>query len=109
MCHCETQRADFQEHDTRMQTQYEQIRRLKQNLSKKHVLIHMEFAEIYSCKTLDKIQSIYWCQTLHPIVLYYRTSEDESILHQSYVIVSDTLSHNSTAVLAFLDAIMPDI
>ena len=104
------QREEFQEHVERVTAQYEQIRYLKQNLPAQHVLVHMDFAENYSCKSLDEVQTAYWNQTsvtLHPIVCYFRNGTD--LEHQSYVIVSDTASHNSAAVLTFLDAMMPDM
>ena len=48
--HLEKQTKDFEEHVDRMKTQYEQIRYLKQNLPNHEIIIHMDFAENYSCR-----------------------------------------------------------
>lgn len=62
------------------------------------IVIHMDFAENYSCKTAAEIQSAYWNasqETLHPMVIYFRR-EKGSLEHKSYVAVSDILSHSSS-------------
>lgn len=94
----------FKIHYHVMITQYQQTRILKENLPKHEIVLHMDFAENYNCKTADEIQSAYWNNTqitLHPMVLYYRGS-DEKIQHKSYVAVSECLSHSSSTVLAIL-------
>ena len=70
----------------------------------------MDFAENYSCRSLDEVQTAYWNQTavtLHPVVVYFRT--DEQLMHKSYVIVSDEMGHSSSTVCTFLDAIIPEL
>ena len=110
--HLEKQTKDFEEHVDRMKTQYEQIRYLKQNLPNHELIIHMDFAENYSCKSVDEPQGSYWNQisvTLHPIVVYYHADNQEELAHKSFVVVSDEMSHSASTVLSFLDAIMPEI
>jgi hypothetical protein len=62
----------------------------------------MDFAENYSCKSVEEIQTAYWNQTgvtLHPVVVYYRKNGETQ--HKSYVVVSDEMSHSpSTSGLA---------
>jgi hypothetical protein len=59
----------------RVYKQYEEIKRLKENLPTNHLLVQMDFAENYSCKSVEEIQTAYWNQsgvTLHPVVVYYK-------------------------------------
>ena len=100
----------FTEHVKRMRKQYEEIRELKQNLPPHHAIIHMDFAENYSCKSMDEIQSAYWNQsfvTLHPAVVY--TPGDSGICHTSYVYISDDLNHNSSALVTFIKDMVEEI
>ena len=104
----EKQTDDFKGHVSRVINQYDQIHTLKGNLPQHHVLIQMDFAENYSCKSLEEVQSAYFNQasvTLHPIVIYFNT--EYGIDHKSIIIVSDELGHNSTTVLTFVDKIIP--
>ncbi|XP_069109647.1 uncharacterized protein [Argopecten irradians] len=116
------QTAEFQEHVARMRNQYEQIRLLKQKLPAHHAIAHMDFAENYNCRSAEEIQSAYWHQTgvtLHPVVIYTKDSENnevQTLQHQSVVLISDELAHNSATVVTFLTdivemtkAIDPDI
>jgi CDP-diacylglycerol pyrophosphatase len=51
----------------------DQIRTLKDKLPPHNVIVQMDFAENYSCKSLEEIQSAYFNQTsvtLHPVVVY---------------------------------------
>lgn len=44
--------------------------------------------------------------TLHPAVSYYR-SRDGTLLHKSYVCVSDELAHDSSTVITFVHTLVP--
>lgn len=91
--------------------QYQEIKRLKENLPRNHLIVEMDFAENYSCKSVEEIQSAYWNQTgvtLHPVVAYYR-SEEGKLQHKSFVVVSDELSHSSTTVHAIINTIIPEL
>ena len=58
----------------------------------------MDFAENYSCKSLEA----YWNQqsvTLHPIVVYTRKGDNKQLEHQSFVVISDDLNHNTAIVI----------
>ena len=104
--HLKNKTLDFKEHVKKMRNQYAEIRRLKQSLPPHHVVLHMDFSENNSCKTLEEIQSAYWNQTsvtLHPIVVYTDSG------HQSYVFVSDDLNHNASAVVTFVKKIIEDV
>jgi hypothetical protein len=106
----ESQKQEFAEHVSRVKTQYAQIRLLKQTLPENHVIIHMDFAENYACRSSEEIQSAYFNQTgvtLHPVVIYY--TENNILCHKSIVMVSDTTMHNAHTVLAFLDVIIKEV
>ena len=69
----EKQADEFDKHVKRVKRQYGEIDRLKESLGKDEVILHMDFAENYLCKSMDEVQSAYWSQTaitLHPIVIY---------------------------------------
>ena len=98
--------TEFQAHVDRMRNQYDEIRRLKNTLPAHHAVVHMDFAENYTCRTVDEIQSAYWNQTavtLHPSVVY--TQEG----HKSFVIVSDDVSHNAASVVSFVIQLIAEI
>ena len=108
----EEQIKDFTQHVYRVRRQYEECLNIKQNLPKDEVIIQMDFAENYSCKGVDEIQSAYWNQTgvtLHPVVIYHKDDDSDDMKHESRVIVSDEMSHNSSVVLTFVDCIIPEI
>ena len=89
----------------RIQTQYKMSRELKEKMPLNEMYIHMDFAENYSCKTAEEIQSAYWNAsqvTLHPIVIY-KKDESGQLIHRSFVAVSDSLVHASSTVIAILD------
>ncbi|KAK6167828.1 hypothetical protein SNE40_021766 [Patella caerulea] len=105
------QTTDFKDQSFRVGKQYNEIKKLKENLPQHQFIIKMDFAENYNCKSVEEIQSAYWNQTsvtLHPVVAYYRNTIGE-MCHTSYVVVSDELGHSSTTVHAFLDILIPEI
>lgn len=100
----------FEDHVTRVRDQYEQVRLLKENLPKDEMMVQMDYAENFSCRSLNEIQTAYFSQsmvTIHPAVIYYR--EDGELKHQSLVVVSDEMSHAASTVCAFLDQIIPQL
>ena len=102
--------AEFKGHVNRVYKQYEEIKRLKENLPTNHLLVQMDFAENYSCKSVEEIQTAYWNQTgvtLHPVVVYYKKNGETQ--HKSYVVVSDEMSHFPSTVHAFIDKLIPEL
>lgn len=95
----------------RVSTQYSAVRELKEKLPQKHVVVQMDFAENYSCKTNEEVQRAYWNSqivTLHPSVVYF-TGEEGKLNHKSFVFVSDESSHTAPTVLTFLDVLVTEI
>ena len=72
-----TQEAmDFTEHVNRVRGQYSELRKLKENLAEHDVILQMDFAENFSCRSLDEVQTAFWNQssvTVNPVVAYYRS------------------------------------
>lgn len=102
----------FSDHVQRMKQQYKEIRRLKEQLPPHQHVVHMDFAENYSCRGVDEVQSAYWSQTqvtLHPTVIYSTTEEGEPASHTSYVYVSNDLNHNAVSVITFVKDLVDKI
>ena len=110
LIHFKKEIVEFCSHVARVKRQYAEIQTLKANLNNNEVIIHMDFAENYVCKTVEEVQSAYWTQmgvTLHPVVIYF--NNEGSLQHKSIVLVSDEMGHNSATVLVFIDKIIPEV
>ena len=106
-----TQLDEFKQHVDRVHVQYEQIKLLKQTLPEHHFIIQLDFAENYTCRSHEEVQSAYFNQssvTLHPMVVYWK-GHDGTLHHKSFVTVSDELSHKASTVLAFIDDLVPEL
>jgi hypothetical protein len=74
----------------------------------------MDFAENYSCQSCEEVQSAFWngpmtMVSLHPIVAYYKDGNKDDLQHKSFVLVSDELSHDATAVYTILSSFYPQL
>ena len=99
----------FREHVSLVKNQYTEIRRLKENLPAGHAIAQLDFSENYTCTSYDEVQSAFWNKsmvTIHPLVVYYGNGNGQMI-HKSFAVISDELSHNASAVLAFIKHIIP--
>lgn len=104
--------SEILKHTERIALQYTAISDLKNYLPVGHAVVQMDFAENFQCQTMDEIQSAYWnatSVTLHPVVAYYRESEGGDLLHHNMIYISDLNHHNSTAVLAILRLLVPQL
>lgn len=102
--------AEFSEHVERVKQQYHELRTLKENLPELEMILHMDFAENLSCRSLDEVQTANWNQTfvtLYPVVIYF--NESDTLKHKSTVILSDETHHSDATVCAFLDAFVPKL
>ena len=75
---------------------------LKSNLQSGEFLVIGNFAENYSFVLQDAAQGFHWNNsqaTIHPFVAYY--VESGKLHHISYVVISDCLHHDTTAVHLF--------
>ena len=99
----------FDGHTERIRAQYSAIKKLKDSLKQNEIVVHMDFAENYSCKGERMIQSSYWNPvqvTLHPVVVYFRNEKTGEVEHRSLVYVSSQNQHNSTMVMAIIKSLM---
>ena len=74
----------------------------KNNIQEQECLVIQDFAENYTFITQDEIQAAYWNSkqcTIHPVIIYYRASEE--LEHKCVVIVSESLKHDINAVHLF--------
>jgi hypothetical protein len=100
----------FKAHATRVIAQYKAVHTLKNNLPDGHITVQMDFAENWSVATCREIQSAYFAKdqlTIHPVVVHY--SENGSLLHKSYILVSDERNHSAPTVYSFMQALVPNI
>ena len=70
----------------------------------------MDFAENFSCRSMDEIQTAYWNQTgvtLHPIVVYYM--QNGNLKHKSLVMISDDMNHSAGTVKRFIEDLIPQL
>lgn len=106
-----TQLDDFKEHVERVHVQYEQIKVLKQTIPEHHFIIQLDFAENYTCRSHEEVQSAYFNQstvTLHPMVAYWKNT-DGILQHKSFITISDEASHKASTVLTFIDDLIPEL
>lgn len=70
----------------------------------------MDFAEKYSCKSLNGAQTAHWNKTMvetYPAVAYFKQTGE--LKHKGFVIISNGMTHNTSIVCAFLDPIIPQL
>lgn len=82
---------------------------LKSTTSTELVVV-IDFAENYSCLRQGEAQSAYYSRnqvTLHPMVI--TINESDEVLRDSVVIVSDDLTHDSSAVLQFFKVFLAHV
>ncbi|KAK3909533.1 ARL14 effector protein [Frankliniella fusca] len=93
-------------HDFIAAKQKEHFFQLKSNLLKSgEAVISLDFSENYSFMIQNSIQSFHWSNqqaTVHPFIAYYKNEAGE-LSHDCYVIVSDSLKHESHTVHVFLE------
>lgn len=75
---------------------------VKETLKENECAVTLDFSENYAFVVQDEAQSYHWSSdyvTIHPFVIYYK--QDDKVKHVSYVIISECLEHNTTAVYCF--------
>ncbi|KAK3915229.1 Asparagine--tRNA ligase [Frankliniella fusca] len=75
---------------------------VKENLKEGEVIVVSDFSENYSFIVQDSVQGFYWTNdqaTVHPFVCYHKVNGKLETL--SFIIVSDYMKHNISAVYAF--------
>ena len=100
--------AEFRQHVHRVQNQYREVRRLRENLPQNEILVWMDFAENYTCSTVEEPQKAYWNKdsvSLHTMVAYFPDGNAKTI--QSCVAISNIQTHNATVVYSILRKVVP--
>ena len=72
----------------------------KEDLEPDTLLIQCDFAENFQFVIQDEVQSYHWSKkycTLHPVVIYYLDPEGK-LIHESFCIISDDLTHDNCFV-----------
>ena len=81
----------------------------KENLDPNSIIIHFDFSENYEFIAQDEIQSAHWehqsC-TLFTAMVHYK---EIKLKHESYVTVTDYLSHDKYAAVVILNEILNDL
>ena len=75
----------------------------KSTLTSGEVLVVADFSENYSFVLQDAAQGFHWNNsqaTIHPFVAYYK-NQDDKLCHISYVVISESLHHDTTAVFLY--------
>jgi hypothetical protein len=107
----ENEFSDLREHIKRTTNQFEQIRKLRDDLRPEHeVTIQLDYAENYSCVHQDEPSQVFYDRrqiSVHPMVVHFR--EAGVICHQSYVGVTDITKHSAPTTIAFLTKLIPEI
>ena len=74
----------------------------KLGLAPREMLVIVDFSENYSFVLQDAAQGFHWNNsqaTIHPFVAYFKNHSE--LCHISYVIVSECLHHDTTAVYLY--------
>lgn len=74
--------TEFREHVARVQHQYKELRKLRENLPANELVVWMDFAENFQCVSVEEVQSAY-CNapaiSLHTMVIYFPSGMEKSI------------------------------
>lgn len=77
---------------------------LKENLDNNQCVVLCDFAENYSFVLQDAVQGYHWNNsqaTIHPFVVYYKSSHTLQLDHFSFVVISECLKHDTISVHLF--------
>ncbi len=96
----------YPSHHFRAQWQPEQLKKCIANLPENHAVFVMDYAENYSCRYQNEVQTAFWDQmqvTIHPVMVYYhKVIDDKKVLVKHSVIgISDDTKHDADGVHAF--------
>ncbi|KAK3911351.1 Protein piccolo [Frankliniella fusca] len=84
-------------HDYVAQKQGQYVREFKEDMPPTNMKILMDFAMNFSCTFHKETQSYHFNKTqvtLHPVVLYHKTNEEEEVKTESICFVSNDLNHD---------------
>ena len=106
-----SQLQKFSRHVYDARRQHYEMRQLKADLTPGEIILHEDFSENYLIKHQNEIMSAHWSSesvTLFTAIVYYRPTEGSDLSHLSYVITSEELCHDKSAVYSFNKHILED-
>ncbi|XP_044588550.1 uncharacterized protein LOC123267774 isoform X1 [Cotesia glomerata] len=83
------------------------LRALKESITENEFMVIVDFAENYAFVVQDAAPGFHWNNdqaTVYTVVIYYKV--DNQLTHQSMVIISDCLNHDSIAVHIYSEIII---
>lgn len=86
------------------------LAQLKTNLAPNSIIIHEDFSENYACKHQSEIMYAHWKTqqvTVFTAIAWYRHLD--AVKSKSFVVVSDALDHNKSAVYTFNGLILAEM
>lgn len=98
---------EFRTHVMVISEQYNAMTVLKDSLKPTEVLVQMDFAENFKCRSKDEVQENYWHvrqATVHPVVIYSR-GDNGKLMHENYVYLSPVQAHTPAAIFCILEKI----
>jgi len=99
----------FKKHLFNIRHQFEQYRYAKANLCFNECIIHVDFAENFSCKYSSEIQSVHFGSshrqaTLHNGVFF--VMKEQSLFDTCFCTISDCKKHEPIAIWLYMDPIL---
>jgi hypothetical protein len=108
----EAEFISLRKHVFRVNNQYLQINNLRQNLQPEtEITVQMDYAENFSCIFQDEPSQVFYDRnqiTIHPMVVHYM-SPSGNLQHQSFVGVSDEMSHTAPTAMGFISKLIPRV
>lgn len=105
-----TQLESLSRHSYNNRRQHNKLRKLKENLPTKEIIILEDFAENYLIKHQSEIMQAHWSSpsvTIFTAVVYYKIGYE--LKHLCYAVISDSLNHSKDSVHALNEAIFNDL
>ena len=100
---------DLTSHSFTAKTQGEYVKKIKEDLKHGEFVVLGDFAENHKFVIQDEVQSHYWNKkscTLHPVMIYYRSRQNNLIQSASIVYESDDLKHDYYFVYKVLEQVV---
>lgn len=80
------------------------------HLDQEEAVVQVDFAENYTCKHQDEVQSAHWNQeqvTLFTVAIWTKCPSGDNVC-ETHVIISDEMAHDKTSVAVFMSTILSE-
>lgn len=95
-------------HEMKINHQFLAMKELKQNLTSKDLVLHIDFSENYLCKYESEVQSVHFGASRQQICLHTGVAYSKDLI-QSFCTVSEVLDHNAPAVMAHIKPVLQEL